>query len=85
MSGIKESEQEELPYFYVVEFYPNAGNELIPGDNRHLNKNLEFIKAEKLTDIKRFPTRENAEKMAQLATNKRDDSKIQVLSNVYDK
>lgn len=78
-----EIQETEAPYYYAVEFVPNAGNELIPGDNRHLTKKLEFEKVSKPDEIKRFADKEQAAKVAQLAE-KREGAVIKILCNLYD-
>lgn len=80
---MQEIQETEAPYYYSVEFVPNSGNELIPGDNRHLTKKLEFEKVSKPDEIKRFVSREQAEKMSQLAE-KREGAVIKVLCNLYE-
>lgn len=80
MSEITETEP---PYYYAVEFVPNAGNELIPGDNRHLNKKNEFESVTKPDQIKRFADKEQAAKVAQFAET-RPGAVVKILCNLYD-
>jgi hypothetical protein len=76
-------QETEAPYYYAVEFCPNSVGERIVGDNRHLTKKLEFEKVSKPDEIKRFASREQAEKMSQLAE-KRESAVVKILCNLYD-